>query len=386
MAIIEANGQFSFSDDYTPGETYQIEIIYNQNYQICQFADGSQIIDVNTTNINQLNIECLSRVLIGGHVTGLNGRLIVEKNQAETYTINNTNSEPVLFIFSEQLTEADDYQIRILSQPYGQTCRFSNDSNRGVVDPDNRLAIEINCSDKSSTAVMLEINFADSLFANRNFSAYLYYPPEGRIIAALGANHMTDANGNTSINLKARNTDKCVTNNDAMIAYGAYKLLFVINTSSDLTTTEQGSCGASSAFINNGSYGLNSLFRIDQDNTVIYLDSNNVKVTSILRYTINVDIENSAKHLICKIHLEGDIPTYRNDDFPFSSFGFNAIKNSVGSLNDGTRVPMGTYGIYCFAEAGTNFAPYNIGDAEITLPIVDVTPGLFTVDLVEGWY
>lgn len=81
----------------------------------------------------------VSQFRIGGTVTGLNGSLVLQLNNAETLTVNGDGA----FAFSQRLAPGSSYQVSVITQPGTQQCFVTSGSGAAF---SNVSAIQISCS------------------------------------------------------------------------------------------------------------------------------------------------------------------------------------------------------------------------------------------------
>jgi len=77
---------------------------------------------------------------IGGTVTGLQGSITLQNNNADTLVLNKSGG----FSFTNKLSSGAGYSVTITTQPSGQVCGLKNAS--GVVNDTNVSNIKVNCS------------------------------------------------------------------------------------------------------------------------------------------------------------------------------------------------------------------------------------------------
>ncbi len=78
---------------------------------------------------------------VSGTVSGLTGTLVIQNNGGDDLTITENGS----FTFATELEDLDAYDIGILTQPDGQSCKFT--ANTGRINATDVADIQINCLD-----------------------------------------------------------------------------------------------------------------------------------------------------------------------------------------------------------------------------------------------
>ncbi len=81
-----------------------------------------------------------STYTVGGSITGLNGTLVIQNNGSDTLTVSTNGS----FTFGTALSDNTSYDVRVVTQPTGQTCTVTNGS--GNVSSTDVTNISISCT------------------------------------------------------------------------------------------------------------------------------------------------------------------------------------------------------------------------------------------------
>lgn len=106
-------GSFSFS-----GVT-QSDVIYDLS--INNHPDGQTCTVNGYSSFTSFEIQCVNNQ-IGGSIDNLNGTLILQNQAGDLLTISSQSN----YVFEESFNFAQNYQIVISSQPFGQECSMNN--------------------------------------------------------------------------------------------------------------------------------------------------------------------------------------------------------------------------------------------------------------------
>lgn len=124
MIYRSVNGNFVFSTLLPHGTNYNVSIVTQPPGKTCTVQNGSGT--VSGANVLDVMVECLpSEYSLGFSVTGLTGTLQV----ANGSTVNTVSADGN-YTFTTTVTHGDNYDVRIATQPDGQTCAVDNP--RGV--------------------------------------------------------------------------------------------------------------------------------------------------------------------------------------------------------------------------------------------------------------
>ena len=116
---IKANGPFAFPTAATSGN-YSITIFTQPWGQVCNIANGFGA--YSTASSTNILITCTTNAYpIGGIVSGLHGRLVLQNNGGDDTTLSSNGD----FNFSRSVLHGGSYSATILSQPPGQICAVS---------------------------------------------------------------------------------------------------------------------------------------------------------------------------------------------------------------------------------------------------------------------
>lgn len=121
---LKKNGIFQFSTSLKHGTPYEITLAQQPNELTCALSRGAgDIID----NVADISIICEPLLFqVGGFVSGLNGTLRLQMNDAEELSV----SQDGEFAFATDFVHKAPYNAHIAEQPAGQTCQLINAQGR----------------------------------------------------------------------------------------------------------------------------------------------------------------------------------------------------------------------------------------------------------------
>jgi hypothetical protein len=147
---VTANGPFNFDPDkVSDGDAYQATIQTQPAGQTCSMTNGSGT--VSGANVTNITVTCTSSpppaqtYSIGGTISGLSGSVTLEPflyGDPQTFTTNGA------FAFAERTAAGNPYNVKVLTQPAGQTCAVTNGS--GTVAGANVSTVLVSCSANST--------------------------------------------------------------------------------------------------------------------------------------------------------------------------------------------------------------------------------------------
>jgi hypothetical protein len=165
--IINSNGPFDFGPDFANGTPYDVEVLTQpDNGQICAVSNGSGTISGTDA---QVSVDCVAlEFTVGGTVSGLDGTVVLQNNGMDDLTLTADGD----FTFATPITDGDDYQVSVLTQPAHQSCAVSQAS--GTVAGVDVTDVQVNCADNSyfiggtvsglaASGLVLQNNGADDL-------------------------------------------------------------------------------------------------------------------------------------------------------------------------------------------------------------------------------
>jgi len=137
-------------------------------------AAGSNTVRTAGTAIFGTRAASTFNYSIGGTVFGLSGSVVLQDNNGDNLTITSNGS----FTFATKVTNGNQYNVSVLSQPTGQTCSVS--AGAGTVSGSNISNVTVVCSTNSYTVggsvsglsgtVVLQNNSGDNLTVSANGS------------------------------------------------------------------------------------------------------------------------------------------------------------------------------------------------------------------------
>jgi hypothetical protein len=137
---VPANESFTFPTAMASGTSYNTTVLTQPTSpaQICNVTNGSGTV---TSNITDIQVNCLIIYTIGGTVSGLSGTgLVLQYNGGNNLPITANGS----FTFSEAIANGGSYNVTIFSQPANsaQTCKVSNGSGTPSA---NVTSVQVTC-------------------------------------------------------------------------------------------------------------------------------------------------------------------------------------------------------------------------------------------------
>jgi len=125
---VNRNGSFAFADLLDNSANYAVTVQTQPVGQACSVANGSGKLDAEGTSIDTVRVTCAFSSSLRGTVTGLRSGVAL--------TLANGTAQLVLsadgpFAFAEVMAEGASYDVRVQTQPAGQTCDLQNGSGSG---------------------------------------------------------------------------------------------------------------------------------------------------------------------------------------------------------------------------------------------------------------
>lgn len=125
------NGAFTLGN-FNEGSAYNVTIASQPAGQTCTVYNGAGTANANVAIIL---VSCTvnpaaAEHAIGGAVSGLAGRLVLQNNLANTLAVTADGA----FAFSGKLNDGGHYQVTVATQPFGQTCTVGNGSGTASAD------------------------------------------------------------------------------------------------------------------------------------------------------------------------------------------------------------------------------------------------------------
>ncbi len=135
---VTANGTFSFAMPIAVDSPYAVTVQTQPAGQTCTVSNGSGT--AGSTNVTDVALNCISNTqALGGTVSGLLGRLVLEFNGGDPLTITADGA----FAFPTSVADTSTYAITVRAQPADQTCALANGS--GIVGTANITNITVTC-------------------------------------------------------------------------------------------------------------------------------------------------------------------------------------------------------------------------------------------------
>lgn len=134
---------YAFSNRIQPGESYSVTVQKAPDGLTCTVANASGI--AGTSDINNIDVSCVSNHSLGGTISGLTASGLVLANGSDTVSVAANSTS---FTFSRHVGENASYGITILTQPNGQTCTVNNGTGfMGTADitPASIPPVQVNC-------------------------------------------------------------------------------------------------------------------------------------------------------------------------------------------------------------------------------------------------
>lgn len=138
-------GAFKFANFVVNGASYSVAVAIQPTAQFCSVANGTGI--ANNTNLPaaaNIAVTCVPAVTIGGTISGLKAgsSVVLTNNATEDLTLS-TNTT---FAFNTSLLNDVAYDVRVKTQPTGQTCSVTNGVGRAILTtPATPTNILVNC-------------------------------------------------------------------------------------------------------------------------------------------------------------------------------------------------------------------------------------------------
>ncbi len=134
------NGAFSLGN-VDAGSSYNVTVASQPAGQTCTVYNGSGTAEANVAIIL---VSCVVNPAaavhsIGGTVSGLSGRLILQNNLANALTVTANGA----FSFGNKVNDNGAYQVTVATQPFGQTCTVNNGNGTATA---NVTDISVSCT------------------------------------------------------------------------------------------------------------------------------------------------------------------------------------------------------------------------------------------------
>ncbi|MDT0627682.1 hypothetical protein [Alteromonas sp. W364] len=124
---LQSEGEFSFTTEYTEGDTFSVAIKTQPNGYSCEVENGSGTIGTN--DINDVSVTCeesntaVTYHSVGGSIQGLeSSQAVLQSSLSEELTVSQNGN----FTFSNQFENGSNYQVFLTVQPENHSCAISN--------------------------------------------------------------------------------------------------------------------------------------------------------------------------------------------------------------------------------------------------------------------
>ena len=142
---LTVNDKFQLNAFVVSGTSYAVSVLLQPAAQFCSVANGTGV--ANNTNLPaaaNIAVTCVPAVTIGGTISGLKAgsSVVLTNNATEDLTLS-TNTT---FAFNTSLLNDVAYDVRVKTQPTGQTCSVTNGVGRAILTtPATPTNILVNC-------------------------------------------------------------------------------------------------------------------------------------------------------------------------------------------------------------------------------------------------
>lgn len=138
---LTANGTFVFATGVASDAAYAVTVLTQPVGQTCNVSAGTGTVDSKGRDVTDITVTCSANSSVGGTLTGmLAGRSITLANAGQLLAVAQNGS----FAFPGVLAAGSTYDVSIVTQPAGQTCRVVNGS--GTVVADVMATVAVTCS------------------------------------------------------------------------------------------------------------------------------------------------------------------------------------------------------------------------------------------------
>jgi predicted SpoU family rRNA methylase len=124
QTVISANGDFVLSSLAVNAQPYTVKVYFPPAGQVCTVLNATGTADINNLAASKnLAVNCIPGVQIGGSLAGIKvGKFITLINGTDERTL--ITDGPFSMTFS--VLDGADYDVKVKTQPVGQTCTVSN--------------------------------------------------------------------------------------------------------------------------------------------------------------------------------------------------------------------------------------------------------------------
>ncbi len=181
---ITADGTFVFTTPIASGAAYAVTVFKQPTSpsQTCTVTGGAG--NIGSTDITQVNVNCVNNFTVGGTVSGLAGTgLVLRNNGTNSLTINANGA----FVFTTPIASGATYAVTVFKQPTAPSQRCIVTGGSGRVSNANVSSVSINCTTNSftiggtvsglvGTSLVLQNNGANDLAINSS-GAFTFTTP-----------------------------------------------------------------------------------------------------------------------------------------------------------------------------------------------------------------
>jgi hypothetical protein len=138
---VNRNGSFAFDALLDGNASYAVTVQTQPVGQACSLANGSGKLDAEGTSIDTVRVTCAFSSSLRGTATGLrSGVALTLANGTDPLVL----SADGPFAFANVMAEGAAYDVRVQTQPAGQTCDVRNGSGRFFAASFRDLAVTCN--------------------------------------------------------------------------------------------------------------------------------------------------------------------------------------------------------------------------------------------------
>jgi hypothetical protein len=138
---LTSNGAFRFAATLAGGAGYRVTILTQPAGEICEVANGVGQVDPGADSINGVAVTCVATSPLGGTISGLAaGTAMTLSNGAVLLPVAANGT----FAFPGRLLAGTAYEIRVATQPRGQTCTVRDGA--GSVNAASDSAVTVICT------------------------------------------------------------------------------------------------------------------------------------------------------------------------------------------------------------------------------------------------
>lgn len=142
---LNRNGAFEFTHTVDENKSYNVTILTQPSGGQCSVANGSGTVDAMGTDVTNVQVTCVANASLTGTVTGLaagTSLTLVDVSPDPDVTL--VVSANGMFAFPGILSGGTAYDVRINTNPAGQTCSVGNGT--GTVVIGTATNITVTCS------------------------------------------------------------------------------------------------------------------------------------------------------------------------------------------------------------------------------------------------